>query len=157
LFTCQYRFFISKSIFFSNCSIGTYSPYSVIHQFLLILPCFPATKCITNNSREVKWLGDSIYRKKVVGWDWSQWYKRWLCITKCYKIFLMILDNKYVFLAMFYICYLINIKQCIIIFIRQIFDTIYIIIYICVWMSLSYRISHWAPEKSGTALPARYI
>jgi hypothetical protein len=55
-----------------------------------------------------------------------------------------------VFLAIFYICYLINIKRCIINFIRQIFD---IIIYICVWMGLPYRISHWAPEKSGTALP----
>jgi hypothetical protein len=60
-----------------------------------------------------------------------------------------------VFLAIFYICYLINIKKmCIIIFIRQIFDIVYIIIYICVWMGPPYRISHWAPEKSGTALAA---
>jgi hypothetical protein len=57
-----------------------------------------------------------------------------------------------VFLAIFYICYLINIKKCIIIFIRHILDIVYIIIYICVWMGPLYRISHRAPEKSGTAL-----
>jgi hypothetical protein len=28
-----------------------------------------------------------------------------------------------------------------------------IIIYICVWIGPLYRISHWAPEKPGTALP----
>jgi hypothetical protein len=40
------------------------------------------------------------------------------------------------------------------IFIRQIFDIVCIIIYICVWMGPPYRISHWAPEKSGTVLVA---
>jgi hypothetical protein len=58
------------------------------------------------------------------------------------------------FFAIFYTCYLINIKKCIIIFIRQIFDIvyIYIYIYICVWMGPPYQISHWVSEKSGTAL-----
>jgi hypothetical protein len=44
-----------------------------------------------------------------------------------------------------------------IIFIRQIFDTICIIIYICVWMEPAYQILYWAPEKSGTALHATSI
>jgi hypothetical protein len=38
---------------------------------------------VNNNSKEFKWFGDSMYRKEVVGCDWFQWYKRWLCITKC--------------------------------------------------------------------------
>jgi hypothetical protein len=57
-----------------------------------------------------------------------------------------------VFLTIFYICYLINFKTLHNTFIRQIFDTTCIIIYICVWMGPLYRISHWAPEKSGTVL-----
>jgi hypothetical protein len=56
------------------------------------------------------------------------------------------------FFTIFYICYLINIKKVHNNFIRQIFDIVCIIIYICVWMSPLYQISHWAPEKSRTAL-----
>jgi hypothetical protein len=70
----------------------------------------------------------------------------------------MISDNKYVFLAIFYICYLINIKT-----VHNNFYTsniryysLYIIIYIYVWTEPSYRISHRAPEKSGTALGIYY-
>jgi hypothetical protein len=33
-----------------------------------------------------------------------------ICITKCYKIFLITSDSKYVFLAIFYIFHLINLK-----------------------------------------------
>jgi hypothetical protein len=29
-------------------------------------------------------------------------------------------------------------------------------IYICMWMGPLYRISHWAPEKSGTTLPTMH-
>jgi hypothetical protein len=48
------------------------------------------------------------------------------------------------FFAIFYIYYLVNFK-----IVHNIY--IYIYIYLCVDGS-RYRISHWAPEKSGTAL-----
>jgi hypothetical protein len=55
------------------------------------------------------------------------------------------------FLAIFYICYLINIKT-----VHNSFYTsnirYYMYNYIFVWMGPPHRISHWVSEKSGTGL-----